>query len=152
GEQEPEQLVLCERIADLCRPIGRRGTAQEHYNAVLRAYRESGDHAAAARIMRKIGGLLWDAGRRDQAEAHYAEALTLLEDTDAPIERAHLSQERGRIAFRMGDHAEAVTWADKAIGYAETCAAESGQEIGLEAARAVAEALNTKGVALARLG
>jgi adenylate cyclase len=61
-------------------------------------------------------------------------------------------QERGRLAFRMGDHAGAVQWADKAIGYAETYSTELGQEIGLEAARAVAEALNTKGVALARLG
>jgi len=151
-KQGPEQLVLCERIADLCRPIGRRETAQEHYNVVLRANQGLGHHAAAARIMRKLGGLLWDAGRRDQAEARYAEALILLEGTDAPIERAHLSQERGRLAFRMGDHAGAVKWADKAIGYAETCSSDSGQDIRLEAARAVAEALNTKGVALARLG
>jgi predicted ATPase/class 3 adenylate cyclase len=152
NEQAPERLVLCERIADLCRPIGRRETAQEHYNVALRAYQAAGDHAAAARIMRKVGGLLWDAGRRDQAEAGYAEALVLLEGTDAPIERAHLSQERGRLAFRMGDHAGAVKWADEAIGYAETYSTDSGQGIGLEAARAVAEALNTKGVALARLG
>jgi adenylate cyclase len=119
---------------------------------VLRAYQGAGDQVAAARIMRKIGGLLWDAGRRDQAEARYAEALILLEGTDAPIERAHLLQERGRLAFRMGDHAGAVEWADKAIGYAETYATDLGLEMGLEAARAVAEALNTKGVALARLG
>ncbi len=152
NEPGPEQLLLCERIADLCRPIGRRETAQENYDVVLGAYRGVGDRAAAARIMRKVGGLLWDAGRRDQAEARYAEALILLEDTDAPIERAHLSQERGRLAFRMGDHAGAVEWADKAIGYAETFSTDSGHEIGLEAARAVAEALNTKGVALARLG
>jgi predicted ATPase/class 3 adenylate cyclase len=152
NEQGPEWLVLCERIADLCRPIGRREIAHEHYNLALRAYQDSGDHAAAARIVRKIGGLLWDAGRRDQAEARYAEALILLEGTDAPIERAHLSQERGHLAFRMGDHARAVEWADKAIGYAEPHSTGSGQEIGLEAARAVAEALNTKGVALARLG
>ena len=152
NEQGPEQLLLCEQIADLCRPIGRREIAQENYNVVLAAHQGAGDHAAAARIMRKVGGLLWDAGRRDQAEARYAEALVLLEGTDAPIERAHLSQERGRLAFRMGDHAGAVEWADKAIGYAETFLTDSDQEIRLEAARAVAEALNTKGVALARLG
>ena len=63
NEQGPEQLMLCERIADLCRPIGRRETAQEHYNVTLRGYQGLGDHAAAARIMRKIGALLWDAGR-----------------------------------------------------------------------------------------
>lgn len=152
NEDGPEPLVLRERIADLCRPIGRRETAQEHYNVALRAYRSLGDNTAAARITRKIGGLLWDMGRLDEAEARYAEALILLEDTDAPIERAHLSQERGRLAFRMGDHAGAVKWADKAIGYAEMYSTDSSHEIGLEASRAIAEALNTKGVALARLG
>jgi adenylate cyclase len=151
NEQKLEQLALCERIADLCRPIGRRETAQEHYNVALCDYQHAGDHAAAARIMRKLGGLLWDAGRRDQAEALYTEAFILLEDADAPIERAHLSQERGRLAFRMGDHAGAVKWAERAIGYAETYSTDGSEEIRLEAARAVAEALNTKGVALARL-
>jgi len=117
----------------------------------LCGYQDAGDHAAATRTMRKLGGLLWDAGRRDQAEALYTEAFILLEDADVPIERAHLSQERGRLAFRMGDHAGAVKWAERAIGYAETYSTDVSEEIRLEAARAVAEALNTKGVALARL-
>ena len=129
NEQKLEQLALCERIADLCRPIGRRETAQEHYNVALCGYQDAGDHAAAARIMRKLGGLLWDAGRRDQAEALYTEAFILLEDADAPIERAHLSQERGRLAFRMGDHAGAVKWAERAIGYAETYSTDASEEI-----------------------
>jgi len=152
NEQKLEQLALCERTADLCRPIGRREIAQEHYNVALSGYQDAGNHAAAARIMRKLGGLLWDAGRRDQAEALYTEAFILLEDADAPIERAHLSQERGRLAFRMGDHAGAVEWAERAIGYVETYSTDASEEIRLEAARAIAEALNTKGVALARLG
>lgn len=152
NDQGPERLVLCERIADLCRPLGRRETAQEHYGMVRRAYHGAGDRAAEARIARKLGGLMWDAGRRDQAEALYAEAFSLLEGANAPIERAHLSQERGRLAFRMGDHAAAVRWADEAIGYAEANGATSATGVDLEAARAVAEALNTKGAALARLG
>ena len=45
-----------------------------------------------------------------------------------------------------------MKWADEAIGHAEAYSTKSGQENGLEAARAVAEARNTKGVALARLG
>jgi hypothetical protein len=74
-------------------------------------------------------------------------AAVLLDGTDAPIERAHLLQERGRLAFRMGDNAGAVRWADEAIGFAEPYSTDLDTEIGLEAARAVAEALNTKGVA-----
>ncbi|SED38980.1 Predicted ATPase [Rhizobiales bacterium GAS188] len=152
GDQEPERLVLCERIADLCGPTGRRDTAFEHYETVLQASRVAGNRAAAARILRKLGRLLWDAGKRDKAEAHYGEAAALLEGIDAPIEQAHLRQERGRLAFRMGDHAAAARWADDALGYAQSVPPDVDEHSRLEAARATAEALNTKGVALARLG
>src|SRR5262249_10920167 len=43
-------------------------------------------------------------------------------------------------------------WADEALGYAKSVPPDVDQQAALEAARATAEALNTKGVALARLG
>jgi predicted ATPase/class 3 adenylate cyclase len=149
AEQTPLRLQLSERIADLCGPAGRREVAHEHYKAVLQAFRESGDRVASARILRKIGRLLWDAGKRDNAEAHYA---ALLEGADAPIEQAHLWQERGRLAFRTGDHAQAAKWADEALDCARSLPPGQDAEIAREAALVTAEALNTKGVALARLG
>jgi len=131
---------------------GRRNTAEEHYRTVLEAHRVAGDRAATARIMRKLGRLLWDAGKRSKAETYYTEAAQLLEGTDAPIEWAHLLQERGRLAFRVGDHAAAAKWADEALGYAVSVPPGADSQAALEAALATAEALNTKGVALARLG
>lgn len=151
-DQGPERLVLYEKIADLCGTAGRRDTADEHYQTVLEAHRAAGDRAAAARILRKLGRLMWDAGKRSKAEAHYTEAAALLEGTDAPIEWAHLLQERGHLAFRTGDHTEAARWADDALGYAQSVPPDIDKQAGREAARATAEALNTKGVALARLG
>lgn len=152
GEQEPERLVLYERIADLCGAAGRRNTAEEHYQSALEGHRAIQDRIGEARILRKLGRLLWDAGKRIKAETHYAEAAKLLGGTDAPIEWAHLLQERGRLAFRTGDHVAAARWADEALGYARSVPAVADEQGGLEAARAIAEALNTKGVALARLG
>ena len=152
SDQGPEQLVLCERIADLSGAAGRRSTAEEHYRTVLEAHRVAGDRIATARIMRKLGRLLWEAGKRSKAETYYAEAAQMLEGTDAPIEWAHLLQERGHLAFRTGDHAAAAKWADEALGYAMSVPPEGDPQVALEAARARAEALNTKGVALARLG
>ncbi|MGH6782066.1 MAG: hypothetical protein ACREB5_08180, partial [Sphingomonadaceae bacterium] len=146
------RLQLGERIADLCGPTGRRALAHEHYGTVLRAYRENDDRVASARVLRKIGRLLWDVGKRDKAEACYAEAAVLLEGADAPIEQAHLWQERGRLAFRTGDHARAAEWADEALACARALTGDEASEIGRDAALATAEALNTKGVALARLG
>ncbi|MCG2671880.1 adenylate/guanylate cyclase domain-containing protein [Bradyrhizobium sp. GCM10023182] len=152
SEREPERLVLYERIADLCAAAGRRNTAEEHFRSALEGHRATQDRIGEARILRKLGRLLWDAGKRIKAETHYAKAANLLGGIDAPIEWAHLLQERGRLAFRTGDHVAAARWADEALGYARSVPAEADEQGGLEAARAIAEALNTKGVALARLG
>ncbi|WP_407119705.1 adenylate/guanylate cyclase domain-containing protein [Bradyrhizobium sp. STM 3561] len=158
GEQEPERLILYERVADLCCVTGRRSTAEEHYQSALEEHRTAGDRIGEARILRKLGRLLWDAGKRVKAEMHYAEAAERLGGTDAPIEWAHLlewahlQQERGRLAFRVGDHVGAARWADDALGYAQSVPTDADEQAGFEAAGAIAEALNTKGVALARLG
>lgn len=151
-ECDPERLVLYERIADLCGAAGRRNTAEEHYHSALEGYRVAGDRIGEARILRKLGRLLWDAGKRIKAEAHYADAAERLGGAEAPIEWAHLLQERGRLAFRMGDHMAAARWADEALVYARSAPAAADEQAGRDAARAIAEALNTKGVALARLG
>lgn len=150
--REPECLILYERIADLCRIAGRRSVAEEHYQGALEGHRAVEDCIGEARILRKLGRLLWDAGKRVNAEAHYAEAAERLAGTDAPIEWAHLLQERGRLAFRVGDPVAAARWADEALGYARSVSVDADGQAGPEAARAIAEALNTKGVALARLG
>lgn len=152
NDRDCERLILRERIADLCGPAGQRDAAREHYEAALAAYRADADPVAGARILRKLGRLSWDAGKGDSAEAHYAEAAALLEAVDAPIEQALLKQERGRLAFRKGDHAAAVTWADDALGAIRSVPSDCDAAARLEAARATAEALNTKGIALARLG
>ncbi|MDI7861855.1 tetratricopeptide repeat protein [Rhizobiaceae bacterium n13] len=149
---DPELAIAHERSGDLSAPAGRRRAAFEHYSRALDLYTAAEETACAARVLRKMGRLHWDAGRRDQAEAHYSEAAALLERTDAPIEYAHLLQERGHLAFRMGDHASAARWAEEALQSARSLAGEVGPETRRQAALATAEALNTKGVALARLG
>jgi adenylate cyclase len=150
--QSTTLLELDERIADLAGPMGRREVALEHYRTALEAYRAAGDRLGAARILRKSGRLLWDWGKRDQAEANYAEAAALLQGADAPVERAHLWQERGRLAFRNGDNGRAIAWADEALASAASLGADASAESRREAALAAAEALNTKAVALARMG
>lgn len=151
-DQGLERLILRERIADLCGPAGQRDAAREHYAAALEAYRADVDPVAGARILRKLGRLLWDAGKGDSAETYYTKAAMLLEGVDAPVEQALLKHERGRLAFRKGDHAAAVTWADDALGVVQSVPFDCDAAVRLEAARATAEALNTKGIALARLG
>ena len=138
---ERETLEVHERLGDLLGLTGRRREALGHYGEVRRSAPE---RITQARVCRKTGALRWEAGEREAGLAAFREGLALLEEEGEPIERAHLYQEMGRLAFRSGDNQGAVAWAERALGEAESAA-------GAEAAVAVAQALNTLGVAQARL-
>jgi adenylate cyclase len=142
---EEEILAVRERLGDLLGVTGRRLEALEHYAAVCAAAAAKRQPAGQARLSRKIGALHWDAGERARGLACFQEGLSALRDEAEPIERAHLYQEMGRLAFRSGDNRGAVRWAERALAEAER--STSG-----EAAGALAQALNTLGVARARLG
>ena len=120
---------------------------------VLDASATAGDRAGAARILRKLGRLLWDARQTPTGRGALRRGgCGRWKDVMRRSSRRILLQERGRLAFRIGEHAAAVKWADDALRNAEALPPDADPEIRLEAARATAEALNTKGVALARLG
>jgi predicted ATPase/class 3 adenylate cyclase len=150
---EAEARSAREQLADLLALSGRRADALAHYDVVLKTIDLAGDHAGAARLQRKIGGLYWDAGDRERAAACFATGLEALGDGGDSIERAHLFQEMGRLAFRAGDHADAITWAERALaeaGREDRGAAEPDRA--RDAAAMRAQAYNTLGVALARTG
>jgi len=151
---EAERLVARERMADLLGPTGRRGTALDEYKIVEAGYRAAGDAPGQARILRKMGGLHWDAGERARALQCFEGGLNLLGRHHEHIERAHLYQEMGRLAFRGGDSQRAVEWAEQARLHAERLAADSalGADGRRDAATAAAQSHNTLGAALARLG
>lgn len=145
--------ALQERLADLLALTGRRDEALAHYEAARQESEIQLDDAGAARLSRKIGGLHWEAGDRERAQACFARGLERLGEDDHPIERAQLFQEIGRLAFRTGDNAGAIAWAQQAL--AEAAKAEdavASSERAREATVTRAQAYNTLGVALARAG
>ena len=107
-----------ERLADLLALTGRRAEALAHYEAVRQELETAADRAGAARLHRKIGGLHWEAGDRERASACFASGLERLGEDGNPIERAQLFQEIGRLAFRAGDNAGAIAWAERALAEA----------------------------------
>jgi adenylate cyclase len=151
---EAERLVARERMADLLGPTGRRGVALDEYKIVEAGYRAAGDAPGQARILRKMGGLHWDAGARARALQCFEGGLNLLAHHDEHIEQAHLYQEMGRQAFRSGDSQRAVEWAEQARLHAERLAADPALDADgrRDAATAAAQSHNTLGAALARLG
>jgi adenylate cyclase len=151
---DADRLVARERMADLLGPIGRRSAALDEYEIVEAGHRAAGDAPAQARILRKTGGLHWDAGARSRALQCFEAGLALLGDDREHIERAHLYQEMGRLAFRGGDSARALEWAEQARVHAERLVADPALDGDrrAEAVTAAAQSHNTLGVALARLG
>jgi len=148
-----EQLTVCERLGDLLAPLGRREEAERHYESVRLAAHESKDAPLEARILRKLAGMHWDAGEREKSLACLDRGMGLIEDAGADIEAAHLYQERGRIAFRVGDSEAALAWGERSLAGAEAIAGTTAPDSDAhrDAMIAVAQALNTLGAACARL-
>jgi len=177
------RLDARERLADLFGLVGQRSAALAQYELAMQAGACQADRPRSARLLRKIGGLHWEVGDRERAGACFSAGLERLGDGGDPIERAHLFQEMGRLAFRAGDNATALALAQRALAElpgedgeigatgdtgeatvhtatlttaesqpAGMRAAHGARERGREAAVVRAEARNTVGVALARLG
>ena len=145
--------LVRERLADVFALIGRHADALAHYEAVRGELEAKKDQAGAARLYRKIGGLHWEGGQRERASACFAAGIEQLGEDEHPIERAHLYQEIGRLAFRAGDNAEAIAWAERALAEVAKKHAEFETEEGMrDKAMMQAQAYNTLGVALARTG
>jgi adenylate cyclase len=147
-----ERLTVRERVGDLLGPAGERAAALVHLAAARDGHARALNYSGEARLLRKIGALHWDAGDRGEALRCFQEGLALTEAEPDHIERAHLYQEMGQLAFRGGDNDGALQWAERALAHAEGLAARvSSDDERRAAAAAIALALNTLGVALARL-
>ena len=141
------------------RPVRPAGPARRCAGALRRRAARGRSGATtpvrAARVLRKIGGLHWEAGERERAGACFSAGLRAPgRRTAMPIERAHLFQEMGRLAFRAGDNATADRrWARARAGRGWRRRRRGRATARAREATVVrAEAFNTLGVALARLG
>jgi len=156
GACDGEDVIVRERLADLLGSRGQRKKALSLYEQVRVAGERENNRAAQARIHRKMGGLHWDGGDRSRATEAFEVGLALLDDDH--IERAHLLQEMGRLAFRSGDSHAATEWASQALDQAkalEDCLlleeGDSNGESRKEVAEAISHAHNTLGIAFARM-
>jgi predicted ATPase len=143
--------IVRERLADLLALTGRRTEALAHYDAVCRELDGCGA-GGISRLLCKSGALHLQAGERERAsECFRAGAQRLGEDGD-PVERAQLYQELGRQAFREGNNADAIAWAERALAEAAPTDPSADRERVRETAAAQVQAYNTLGIALARTG
>jgi predicted ATPase/class 3 adenylate cyclase len=146
------QLVPAGDATARARLLGKRGDAayahgalaeaRAHWAAALDVVDTACERRLAADLHRRVGVACWDAAEPDEALAHLERGLAALEGDAENIEAARLYEEFGRIHFRRGDHATATAWARRALQLGERLAAPD----------VIANAYNTRGVALARAG
>ena len=149
-----ERLAVRERLSDVLAPVGEHSAALNHLTAIREGHARAGDRISEARVLRKMAALHWSAGERAEAKRCVQEGLALAGEDLEHIERALLYQEMGHIAYRSGDNVDALQWTQHALAQAERIAAVSetaNEEQRRDIARAISAALNTQGVALARL-
>jgi adenylate cyclase len=133
------RLPILEKLGDAAYARGALTDALQDWTAALALVGER-DRRRAADVRRKMGGACWAAGEKDQALAHLDAGLAALGDDVENLEAARISQELGRVHFRLGNHEQAMSWADRALALGRR----------LDASDVVAQAYNTVGVALAR--
>jgi class 3 adenylate cyclase/tetratricopeptide (TPR) repeat protein len=135
--------VLLERLGDESYAEGQIHDALAEWSAALAAVEASnGSHRCTTALHRKMAVGSFASGDSKAAMAHLQAGVESLPAGAEDLEAARLDQELGRIYFRLGDHAKATEWAEKALAL--------GNRLG--ACDVVAEASNTLGVARARAG
>ncbi|MBO9514587.1 MAG: tetratricopeptide repeat protein [Variovorax sp.] len=154
GAQPGERLAIRERLADVLAPAGRLADAAAHLEAVREGHARTGDRVDEARVLRKIAALHWEAGERDLARQCLEAGLRLMDTSLPNPELGWLYQKMGELAFRSGDSQGALAWSGRALAHLREASRARGlpaEPAQREGRAAVALALNTQGVALARL-
>ena len=122
GGDAPMLLEVHERSSDVLAPVGQSADAMQHLSAASTATRAAAIAIAQARVLRKLAALHWEAGARDEAGDASNRVWRLIDQAPPHIERARLYQEMGQLAFRSGDNAGAMRWAERALERVERLA------------------------------
>jgi predicted ATPase/class 3 adenylate cyclase len=138
----PQRALILEKLGDTAYARGELAGARRSWLQALELGEATGDGRRAAELHRKMAVGAWDAGDRSEALGHLDRGRAALGENLDNAEAARLYQELGRIHFRLGDHARATEWAQRALAL--------GKELG--APDVVSHAYNTLGVAMARAG
>jgi DNA-binding SARP family transcriptional activator/predicted ATPase len=120
--EHPAQAALYEAAGDL-------HTLQGEYRAALHAYESAAAQAGKDRLGRlehKLGQVYERRGDWELADCHYCAALERY-GPDQPVEKALLTVDRSRVAYRSGKIASAEALAEEALALAKA-AGDMGAE------------------------
>lgn len=107
------QILALRRIARVSLTLGDFQEAAAHYERSAQLARDADDVRGEVVAHTGTGNVLVWQGRWTEAEAHYREALALLEAAEGEqvsLERAQLCNNLGNMATRLGRFPEAEAW------------------------------------------
>lgn len=91
------------------------GEWQPLFEQALRDYRECGDGAGQARVLRHLGEMSMDAGKFKAADVYFRNAANLFNDIGEKYRAADVVRLRARVRVRAGKFVEAMQRVDESL-------------------------------------
>jgi predicted ATPase/KaiC/GvpD/RAD55 family RecA-like ATPase len=115
-----EKASVHERLGDVEKLVGKYDDCVKHWNEALPLWAKLQKKDKTATLHRKMANVLWDTlGEKKNAKEHHEAALKILETEPESVELARLYEDMAHMHRRMGEFAEALPLAEKALALAE---------------------------------
>jgi tetratricopeptide (TPR) repeat protein/KaiC/GvpD/RAD55 family RecA-like ATPase len=119
GELQEKASIL-ERLGDVEKLVGKYDDCVKHWNEALPLWAKLQKKDKTAILHRKMANVLWEVlGEKKNAKEHHEAALKILETEPECVELARLYEDMAHMHRRMGEFAEALPLAEKALALAE---------------------------------
>jgi DNA-binding CsgD family transcriptional regulator len=118
-----ERARLNEKLSYECYLTGQHGRALEARRAALEIWRASGVRMREGDALQWLSRLSWFVGRRADANSYAAEAVSTLESLPRSPELARAYSNCAGLDMESHELESCISWAQRAIALAESCAA-----------------------------
>ena len=120
GSSVEQKAQVIEKLGILKVRMGDGEAGIEYLDRSLTLWTKIGDRRNIARLHVQMASWLWEfIGDRNKAAEHHRVALEILEKEPESVELASLYEDISHMLWRTGRPAEALSWAQKALGLAE---------------------------------
>jgi tetratricopeptide (TPR) repeat protein len=125
-----------------CRGAGRADAAKAHFEQAIAIFEQRGETHAAARVLARLGEVMWDTGRNEEAVELMDRAFQVVSREEPDADLASLAHALGRVLYFSGEIEPAVERIEVALDIAES----------LWLPEVLSQALNTKSLTLLAKG
>jgi class 3 adenylate cyclase/tetratricopeptide (TPR) repeat protein len=137
-----QRAELLERAGTIASHGGKPDLAKAHFDEAMALFERQGLTHAAARVSARVGYLLWDSGRVEDAVELMDRAFQIASQEEHDADFAQLAAELGRVLFFSGQTEAATEPIETALDIAES----------LWLPEVLSQALNTKSLTLLARG